>query len=92
MQLVGWSLLQLLAVLGAASAVTVALYLLKLRRRAVPVPFIALWESLLADRQSSRLFSRLRHLLSLLIALVIVALLAFARADPAKVARAGAAP
>ena len=59
MQLVGWSLLQLLAVLGAASAVTVALYLLKLRRRAVPVPFIALWESLLADRQSSRLFSRI---------------------------------
>jgi hypothetical protein len=92
MQLVGWSLLQLLAVLGAASAVTVALYLLKLRRRAVPVPFIALWESLLADRQSSRLFSRLRHLLSLLIALLIVALLAFARADPAPIARAGAAP
>ncbi|HMI90559.1 MAG TPA: VWA domain-containing protein, partial [Polyangiales bacterium] len=92
MQLVGWSLLQLLAVLGAASAVTVALYLLKLRRRAVPVPFIALWESLLADRQSSRLFSRLRHLLSLLIALAIVALLAFARADPTKVARAGAVP
>jgi hypothetical protein len=92
MQLVGWSLLQLLAVLGTASAITVALYLLKLRRRAVPVPFIGLWESLLADRQSSRLFSRLRHLLSLLIALLIVALLAFARADPAPVARADAAP
>ena len=92
MQLVGWSLLQLLGVLGAASAVTIALYLLKLRRRAMPVPFIALWESLLADRQSSRLFSRLRHLLSLLIALAIVALLAFARAEPTPVVRPGSAP
>ena len=92
MQLVGWSLLQLLGVLGAASAITVALYLLKLRRRAVQVPFIALWESLLADRQSSRLFSRLRHLLSLLIALLIVALLAFARAEPTQIVRPGSAP
>ena len=92
MQLAGLSLLQLTAVLGAASTITVALYLLKLRRRALPVPFIALWESLLADRQSSRLFSRLRHLLSLLIALAIVALLAFARADPEPAVHTGAAP
>lgn len=92
MQLAGLSLVQLLGVLGAASAVTVALYLLKLRRRAVQVPFIALWESLLADRQSSRLFSRLRHVVSLLIALAIVALLAFARADPEPAVAAGSSP
>src|SRR5262245_42716019 len=82
MQLFGFSLVQLLGVLGAASALTVALYLLKLRRRRVAVPFIALWETLLADRQSSRLFARLRHLFSLLLALLMVALLSLALGDP----------
>jgi Ca-activated chloride channel homolog len=82
MELLGLSLAQFLGVLGAASALTVALYLLRLRRRRVAVPFIALWESLLAERQSSRLFSSLRHLLSLLLALAIVALLSLALADP----------
>jgi Ca-activated chloride channel homolog len=91
MQLLGLSLAQFLGVLGAASALTLALYLLRLRRRRVAVPFIALWESLLADRQSSRLFSSLRHLLSLLLALVVVALLSLALADPRPRAAASSA-
>jgi hypothetical protein len=91
MQLLGLSLAQFLGVLGAASALTVALYLLRLRRRRVAVPFIALWESLLVDRQSSRLFSSLRHLLSLLLALLVVALLSLALADPRPRAVAAAA-
>jgi hypothetical protein len=82
MELLGLTLVQFLGLLGAASALTVALYLLRLRRRRVSVPFIALWESLLADRRSSRLFSSLRHLLSLLLALLVVALLTLSFADP----------
>ncbi len=82
MQLAGLGLAQLLALLGAVWALTTALYLLKLRRRAVVVPFIALWESLLAPGRANRLFARLRHVLSLLLALLIVSLLALALGDP----------
>src|SRR6185369_1496280 len=57
-------------------------YLLRLRRRRVTVPFIPLWESLISERQSSRLFARLKHVLSLLLALAIVGLLTFALGDP----------
>jgi hypothetical protein len=82
MQLLGLGLAPLLAVLAVASVLTIALYLLRLRRRRVAVPFIPLWESLISERQSSRLFSRLKHVLSLLLALAIVALLTFALGDP----------
>jgi hypothetical protein len=82
MQLFGLGLLPLLSVLAVASALTVALYLLRLRRRRIAVPFIPLWESLISERQSSRLFSRLKHVFSLLVALSIVALLTVALGDP----------
>jgi hypothetical protein len=82
MQLLGLGVAPLLAVLAVASVLTIALYLLRLRRRRVAVPFIPLWESLISERQSSRLFSRLKHVLSLLLALAIVALLTFALGDP----------
>jgi Ca-activated chloride channel family protein len=82
MQLSALSVAQLLSLLAAASAITVALYLLKLRRRRVRVSFIPLWESLLTDRHASRLFARIQQLISLLIALAIVALLSVALADP----------
>jgi hypothetical protein len=82
MQLLGLSVAQLVGVLLVAASLTTALYLLKQRRRRVSVPFIALWDALLGDRQSSRLFARLQHLFSLLLALCIVALLALALGDP----------
>jgi hypothetical protein len=82
MQLFGLGLLPLLCVLALVCALTVALYLLRLRRRRIAVPFIPLWESLIAERQSSRLFSRLKHLFSLLLALLIVAALTLALGDP----------
>jgi Ca-activated chloride channel family protein len=89
MQLLGLSLSQLLAVLGVASALTIGLYLLKLRRHVVAVPFIPLWDQLLSDRRASRLFARLRHVLSLLLALLLVSLLVFAAGDPRR--RSGSA-
>lgn len=82
MELTGLSLMQVLAVLGGFGAAVVALYLLKLRRRRVTVPFVKLWESVLAERQTTRLFSQLKRWLSLLIALAVIALLAFALGDP----------
>lgn len=82
MELTGLTLGQVLAVLGGFGAAVVVLYLLKLRRRQVQVPFVKLWETVLAEKQTTRLFSKLKRLLSLLIALAIVAALAFALGDP----------
>ena len=68
----------------AASLAIVALYFLRLRRRVVAVPFVKLWERVLRDEDSSRLFSRIKQLLSLLLQLAILALLLLALADPRK--------
>jgi hypothetical protein len=85
MELTGLPLTQVLTVLGGFAGVVVILYLLKLRRRQVEVPFVHLWQKVLAEKQTTRLFSALKRLLSLLIALAIVAALAFAMGDPEQV-------
>lgn len=85
MELTGFAMAQVLTALGVAGAAVTVLYLLKLRRRRVPVPFVKLWEQVLAEKQTTRLFSQLKRWLSLLIALSIVALLAFALGDPRRV-------
>ena len=82
MTFTGLPLGTLLAVFGGAAALTVLFYVLKLRRRPVAVPFAPLWHSVLGDRDASRLFSRLRRWLSLLLQLVLLALLAVALGDP----------
>jgi hypothetical protein len=80
--LTGLSLSQVLMVLGGFGVGAVILYLLKLRRRQVEVPFVRLWEEILAEKQTTRLFSQLKRWLSLLLALFIIAILAFALGDP----------
>lgn len=82
MQLLGLTMAELAAALGLATAATVALYLLREHRRRLEVASLSLWEPLLRDKQSSRLFLRLRHLISLLLALCIVWLLSLSLADP----------
>ena len=82
MQLTGLSLGQLLLLLGAGAAVTTTLYLLKLRRRQVAVPYLGLWDQLLGQQRHSGLFANLRRLVSWLISLSVVALLAVALGDP----------
>ncbi len=72
----------LLGIFGAAAALVVAFYILKLRRRAVPVPFSRIWDSVLRDKQATELFSKLRRLLSLLLQLALLALLVLALGDP----------
>ena len=82
MGLAGLPLGTLLGIFGAASALVVVFYILKLRRRAVPVPFSRIWDSVLRDKQATELFSKLRRLLSLLLQLALVALLVLALGDP----------
>ena len=82
MELTGLTLTQVLGVLGGFGAGVVVLYLLKLRRRRLEVPFVDLWQQVLAEKQPPRLFSALKRILSLLVALLVVAALAFALGDP----------
>ena len=69
MILTGLGLAQLAAVFGALGLCVVALYLLKLRRRTVAVPFAPLWERVLKDKEASSLFAKLKRLVSMLLQL-----------------------
>ena len=60
----------------------IALYILKLRRRREPVSTLMFWEELFKERQTTSLFQRLKHLLSLLLQLLFLALLVLAVARP----------
>jgi hypothetical protein len=82
MGLAGLPLATLLGIFGAAAALVVVFYILKLRRRAVPVPFSRIWDSVLRDKQATELFSKLRRMLSLLLQLALLALLVLALGDP----------
>jgi hypothetical protein len=81
-----------LAALGAAGgAAIVALYLLRLRRRRVQVSFAPLWLGAAGDARAARRTRRLRHWLSLALALALFGALLLGTADPrgAAVDRAG---
>ena len=60
----------------------VALYILRLRRRREPISTLMFWEELFREQQTTSLFQRLKHLLSLLLQLLFLALLVFAIAQP----------
>ena len=64
------------------AAPIVALYILRLRRRREPVSTLMFWEELFRERQTTSLFQRLKHLLSLLLQLLFLALLVLAVARP----------
>ncbi len=82
MVFVGLPLATLGAVFGVAAAIVTGLYLLRLRRRAVVVPFIPLWHRILKDKEATSLFSKLKRVLSLLLQLALLALLVLALGDP----------
>lgn len=73
---------QLLTLLGVLGAIVVVLYILKLRRRRVAVPFARLWNNVLREKETTALFSRLKRLLSLLVQLLLLAALGVALGDP----------
>ena len=78
----GLTIAQLATVFGAAAVGVTVLYILKLRRRVVAVPFSPLWERILRDQEATSLFSKLKRLLSLLLQLALLALLVLALGDP----------
>ncbi|MBN1609612.1 MAG: VWA domain-containing protein [Polyangiaceae bacterium] len=82
MTFAGWQLGALLSLGGAAGAAVVVLYILKLRRRAVPVPFSLIWQRILGERETTALFSKLKRILSLLLQLLLLGLLVLALGDP----------
>ncbi|HVV52622.1 MAG TPA: VWA domain-containing protein [Polyangia bacterium] len=81
-----------IALLGAAGGgAIVACYLLRLRRRRVVVPFAPLWFGAAGDARAARRARRLRHWLSLALALALFGALLAGAADPQRAAidRAG---
>ncbi|HSY23061.1 MAG TPA: VWA domain-containing protein, partial [Polyangiaceae bacterium] len=72
----------LLGIFAAVATGVTLLYLLKLRRRVVSVPFSPLWQRVLGDKEATALFSKLKRVLSLLLQLVLAALLILALGDP----------
>lgn len=73
---------QLLTLFGGLGGAMVLLYILKLRRRRVEVPFSPLWARVTEERQSSSLFKALKRIFSLLIQLCILAAIIIAMGDP----------
>lgn len=82
MILAGLSFAQLAGIFGVVGAAMIGLYILKLRRRVVAVPFSPLWQKILRDKEATSLFSKLKRLLSLLLQLALLALLCLALGDP----------
>ncbi len=82
MNLAGWSLAELGTLFAIAGGAITVLYLLQMRRRQVEVPFAALWEQVSRETESSRLWKRLRRILSWLLQLFLLALLLLALGDP----------
>lgn len=82
MTLAGWQLGALLSLGAAAGAVVGVLYILKLRRRPIAVPFSPIWQRILGERETTALFSKLKRILSLLLQLLLLTLLVLALGDP----------
>lgn len=82
MVLTGLPFATLAVVFGVAAALVTALYILKLRRRAVATPFALLWQRILRDKEATSLFSKLKRILSLLVQLFLLLLLVAALGDP----------
>ncbi|MCA9515112.1 MAG: BatA domain-containing protein, partial [Myxococcales bacterium] len=89
MTFAGLTTSELWTLFGAFGGAMVVLYILKLRRRRIEVPFSPLWARVLEEKQSSSLFRRLKRPFSLLVQLLIVALLVVALGDPKLAGMAG---
>ncbi|MCC6749808.1 MAG: VWA domain-containing protein [Deltaproteobacteria bacterium] len=82
MTFLGLPLAKLLPLFAVAAGAVTVLYILKLRRRRVQVPFAKLWQRVLKEKESTSLFRQLRRLLSLLLQLAFLLLLTGALGDP----------
>lgn len=71
-----------LTLFGSIGGVITLLYMLRLRRRRVEVPFGPLWQQVLSERQTTSLFRVLKRFWSLIVQLLILAAILTAIADP----------
>ncbi len=78
----GWTLPEIAPVFAAGALAITTLYLLRMRRRRLVVPFAALWERVTRESDTRRLWKRLRRLLSWLLQIGLLALLCAALGDP----------
>jgi len=85
----GQALPELLKLFAIFGGVMVVLYILRLRRRRVQVPFSPLWARVVVEKQASSLFRALKRIGSLLVQLAIVALVVRALGDPKVASFAG---
>src|SRR6185295_13913901 len=67
---------------AALTVPIVVFYILKIRLRRVPVSTTIFWRQIFDEKQPRSLWQQLRHWLSLLVQLVLLALLVGALADP----------
>ncbi|MFT4704699.1 MAG: hypothetical protein ACI81R_002406 [Bradymonadia bacterium] len=73
----------ILLTLGAAlGGAMVLLYVLRVRRRKVEVPFSPLWAEVLRERKASKWWDRVKRLLSLLLQLLMLGAILLALGDP----------
>lgn len=82
MTFAGWALADLGLLFAAGGGAITLLYLLRMRRRQVVVPFAALWEQVSRETETRKLWRRLRRLVSWLIQLAVLALICLALGDP----------
>ncbi len=82
MNFAGFVLADLAVIFAAGAGVITLLYLLRMRRRQVIVPFAALWEQVSRESESRKLWRKLRRLFSWLIQLLLLALVCLALGDP----------
>ncbi len=82
MTLEGLPLAELGKLFAIFGGIMVVLYILRLRRRRVQVPFSPLWSRVVVEKQASSLFRALKRIGSLLVQLAIVALVVMALGDP----------
>lgn len=83
MQFTGLPFDTIFTLAGIVAIGVTLLYILKLRKRRIQVPFSPLWGRVLEkNRRRNDLWRRLRGLLSWLLHILMIALLAFALADP----------
>lgn len=82
MELAGFTLAELGTIFAAGAGVITLLYLLRMRRRQLVVPFAALWEQVTRESETRRLWRKLRRLISWLVQLILLALVCLALGDP----------
>jgi len=68
--------------LGALALPILVLYILKVKRRRVAVPYLRIWEELLVETRARSLFQRLKRLYSLLLQLLILLSILLALGQP----------